>query len=899
LPYSAFDNHPKSQEFADAVAGVDALPRSRAALEDTRIDTLFRVSRMGHFAAPVSAGLLVALLWGVVLAQVLLVWLAVVVLVRIGRYALHRAYLRRAPGADAARWERRFALGAFASGACWTYPVLGLFMLISPVQQMALIFIVGGTVLGGTALYAASRLAFLSFASMPLLALAAILGIQPDLVCVLLAAAVLLSGAAMLRMHRDLHRNVIGSISARLDTDTLLGRLRESELRLREAIEHYPGGFALWSREGRLVLCNGFFAQLYGDGKSADQLVGLAPEALASRAAGVELPAGTEQEGRRSWLEDAAGPGDAGSIGRAIHQVNLRDGRWMQARVARTGNGASVAIIDDITELKRAQGAYLDLIAEEDMILDTLPVGVVFLERDAIVRCNRSLETMLGYAPGELTGKSVGILFHSEDVWDDVRQEAIRRLAVGPIVEGEVRLARRDGSAVWCRTNGRGSEVDGRLTGIFTYADVEARRSAEDAVRRSELMYRNLVETSNDLIWTMDAAQRWTYVNPAAAERTYGLPARAIIGRRFSELSVETARERDEAVMAGVLRGEAVHDYETRHRARDGSHVDIALNAVPLLDSIGRVTGVTGTARDITAHKRAAAQLHESVEKLRLAVEAADLVYWEWDCRSGGRGFEATLEAIAGPGASHGGNGWTIHPDDREEEAHARAAALRGESGYQVEFRILSEGGGVRWVASRGTALRDASGSAQRMIGVFQDITERKRGEEEARYMAYHDMLTGLPNRRLFDDRLRQAVYSAQRQDSKVAVLAIDLDHFKQVNDSLGHRAGDTVLRDVAGRLAGCVRRSDTLARHGGDEFVILAPDLKEETDAQSIAEKLLHALRPGFPAADRSFGIGASIGISIYPGDAQDSEALMRNADAAMYLAKEQGRNSFRFYGR
>ncbi len=623
-------------ELTDTSVGVDSTSHPRTALEGARIDALFRVSRMGHFAAPVSAGLLVALLWGEAVAGVLLAWLACVVLVRMGRYALHRAYERRIAGTDPRRWERCFAIGAFASGACWTYPVLTLFMVISPVQQMALMFIVGGTVLGGSGLYAASRLAFLSFALMPLLALAGILGVQPDLVCVLLAVAVLFAGAAMIRMHRYLHRSVMGSISARLETDTLLARLRESELRLREAIEHYPGGFALWSQEGRLVMCNGFFAHLYGDGKSAEQLVGARPGEFSRQAARVEVRTGAAQDDQKSWLEQAGTDGEIDSTRRAIHQVCLRDGRWMQARVARTANGASVAIIDDISELKRAQGAYLDLIAEEDLILDTLPIGVAFLERDAIVRCNRSLESMLGYAAGELTGKPVEVLFHSEAVWDGVRQEAIRRLAEGPITEGEVRLACKDGAALWCRTNGRGSEVDGRLTGIFTYADTEARRSAEDAVRQSELMYRNLVETSNDLIWTIDAAQRWTYVNPAAAERIYGLPARSILGRRFHDLSVETARERDEAVMAAVLRGEAVQDYETRHLARDGSQVDISVNAVPLRDSRGRVSGVTGTARDVTAQKYSAAQLHESVEKLRLAVEAADLVYWEWDCRQGG-----------------------------------------------------------------------------------------------------------------------------------------------------------------------------------------------------------------------------------------------------------------------
>jgi diguanylate cyclase (GGDEF)-like protein len=362
-------------------------------------------------------------------------------------------------------------------------------------------------------------------------------------------------------------------------------------------------------------------------------------------------------------------------------------------------------------------------------------------------------------------------------------------------------------------------------------------------------------------------------------------------------------RARDLAVLRRVLEGEPVFNHETRHQRRDGTAVDLALNAVPVRSASGEITGATGTAHDVSAQKRAAAALYDTVEKLRLAVEVAGLYYWEWDTESD------LLRYGHDTGAVSGGEGETtlrwaeyanrVHPDDRERFMSAGVAtAERGET-FVCEYRVTGRGGGTRWIAARGQPVFDPAGHVHRIIGVSQDVTERKRSEDEARFLAHHDTLTGLPNRRLLDDRLRQAVYLAQRHDSKVAVMLLDLDGFKEVNDTLGHRAGDAVLREVAQRLMGCMRKSDTLARQGGDEFVIVIPDLNLETDCQTIAEKVLRALEPEFRVDGTGFRIGASIGVSLYPTDAGDSESLLRNADIAMYRAKNLGGNNYRFYAR
>jgi len=385
--------------------------------------------------------------------------------------------------------------------------------------------------------------------------------------------------------------------------------------------------------------------------------------------------------------------------------------------------------------------------------------------------------------------------------------------------------------------------------------------------------------------------------------RVYGCEPADLLGRPMAEVLTPQVRARDLAVLRRVMEGEPVFNFETRHQRRDGTVVDLALNAVPVRDARGAITGATGTAHDVSAQKRAAAALYDTVEKLRLAVEVAGLYYWEWDTESDLLRYGHDTGAVSG-GEGETALRWTeyaiwVHPDDRERFMSAGVAtAERGET-FVCEYRVTGQGGGTRWIAARGQPVFDPAGRVHRIIGVSQDVTERKRSEDEARFLAHHDTLTGLPNRRLLDDRLRQAVYLAQRHDSKVAVMLLDLDGFKEVNDTLGHRAGDAVLREVAQRLTGCMRKSDTLARQGGDEFVIVVPDLNLETDCQTIAEKVLRALEPEFRVDGTGFRIGASIGVSLYPADAGDGESLLRNADIAMYRAKNLGGNNYRFYAR
>jgi diguanylate cyclase (GGDEF)-like protein len=224
-------------------------------------------------------------------------------------------------------------------------------------------------------------------------------------------------------------------------------------------------------------------------------------------------------------------------------------------------------------------------------------------------------------------------------------------------------------------------------------------------------------------------------------------------------------------------------------------------------------------------------------------------------------------------------------------------AAASGREVVDMEMDAVRDGKPVATIVGYAAPLFDASGRTRGAIGAFLDITARKQAEEQVRNLAYHDALTGLPNRLLFQDRLALAVAQAHRHRQGLAVLFLDLDRFKVINDSLGHTVGDRLVREVAARLRTCVREGDTVARLGGDEFTLLLPHVGQAVDAAKVAKKVLDLVRIPFDIDARELFVTASMGISLYPDDGVDAETLVKNADTAMYRAKEQGRDLYQLY--
>lgn len=312
---------------------------------------------------------------------------------------------------------------------------------------------------------------------------------------------------------------------------------------------------------------------------------------------------------------------------------------------------------------------------------------------------------------------------------------------------------------------------------------------------------------------------------------------------------------------------------------------------------------------------RAFCNLRRSEKRLSIAQDIASLGSWDWDRDKNSIYFSAQMYRIFGLAADQDEADYEtflafVHPDEQQLVKETVLRALAEKKPYSLDYRIIPPDGSLRTVHEQADVVHDAQGNVVSMHGTVQDITARINAEEKIRFLAHYDSLTGLPNRQLFLEYVSQAIFTAQRDNSKVALLYLDLDRFKRINDTLGHSAGDKLLKEIANCLGDSVRSSDiiakasftkkpgvTLSRLGGDEFTILLTALAEEEHAARVAHRILELLSHPVRIAGQEVYVSGSIGISIFPSDGDDVDTLLRNADVAMYHAKENGRNTFQFF--
>lgn len=355
--------------------------------------------------------------------------------------------------------------------------------------------------------------------------------------------------------------------------------------------------------------------------------------------------------------------------------------------------------------------------------------------------------------------------------------------------------------------------------------------------------------------------------------------------------------------------------FESTYLSKDGKKIPVLISGSVMKDAAGQIQGIISLAQDITERKKSEEALRESQRILSTLM--GNLPGMAYRCRNDqDRTMYFTSEgALNLTGYSPAdfvenqkvSYGKLIHPDDRKSVWDNVQQALKEKEPFQLTYRIIDAKGKERWVWEQGTGIYAPNGDLLTLEGFIIDITERKHSEERLQYMANHDPLTGLPNRALYMEHLRLALMTAKRRQRLVAVLFLDLDRFKLINDTLGHTIGDLLLKAVAEQLNVCLRRSDTVARLnstndtvarlGGDEFTLLLTDIAHAQDVPIVVQRIVSVFRAPFFIEGHELFVTPSIGISLYPNDGDTPDKLLRNADTALYRAKEQGRNNYQFY--
>jgi len=671
-----------------------------------------------------------------------------------------------------------------------------------------------------------------------------------------------------------------------------------SEQRYHDLMARAPVGQTVHALDGRLVEINQAGAELLG--YAPDDLVGTqATERLLPEEHDLIFgPIVRLIEGEiRSFTVE--------------HRLLHRDGHhvWVSNNITveRDGDGTPVnihTVTVDITERKQAEAMLRASEERAAAVIESLHEGLVIYTAESVTLVNQSACRILGLSADELLAslealRSVPVLDASGRPLPDDDRPGRATLRDGvPLHDLELGIVRPDGETFWCLVNavplfdGHG---DRPYAVALSFSDMTERKRAADALRASETRFRTLTESLAVGIYQVDSTGNVSYANPQWDEIV------GISTASFTEAVAQVHPDDHDRVVQGVERAFATgQPYHDKYRVMDvdGGVRWLSNRGKPTYDEAGRLTGMIGSVEDITdllaaqEQNTRLAQIIESTSDLVgiSDVDSGRLTYLNRAAREVFGFIDADVSEVAafslyGPGS---------------EAVYQRSVlpTLLAAETWSGELTMINADGVEITVWQSITPVLVADGRIHQTCTVGRDVTDQRRFEADLAYQATHDSLTGLPNRALLLDHLELALARSERDDRLIALLFLDLDRFKQVNDTLGHEVGDELLAHAARLISAVVRPSDTVARLGGDEFVILCDDVDDEAHAIAVAGRIRLAIeaRP-FLVGDTELSISASIGIALSSSGQAHPEALLRDADAAMYRAKDLGRARLEIY--
>jgi diguanylate cyclase (GGDEF)-like protein/PAS domain S-box-containing protein len=536
-------------------------------------------------------------------------------------------------------------------------------------------------------------------------------------------------------------------------------------------------------------------------------------------------------------------------------------------------------------------------------LLQAAPDAIIVVNQAGmIVLVNAQAERLFGYKRDELLGRPAESLVseHFRVQHNNQHSRFLGALQERPTVAAQELFGiRKDGTEFPAEI--RLSPLDTKKGVLVSSAirDISDRRRTEEDLRRLA----SIVACSDDAITGKTLEGIITSWN-AGAERIYGYSAKEAIGRPASMLIPIDRPDEMPEMLECLKRGETIDHFETVRRRKDGKEIQIELTVSPIRDALERIVGASTIGRDISIRKEAERHLVEMEARYRGILEAApDAIVVVNEAgeivllnRQAEKQFGYHRDELLGQRVKN------IIPTGFAERLTADGLqSLEGSLAYQI-------GTGIELVGRRKDGsefpieiMLSPQECAEGILvtAAIRDVSAARAMTLQMVHTAQHDFLTGLPNRALLNDRVEQAIVFASRHATKVGVLFLDLDGFKHINDSLGHPIGDKLLQSVAARVVNCIRGSDTVSRQGGDEFIVLLSEMQHSEDAAITSRRMLQAVANPHSIDHHDLYVTASIGVSVYPDDGLDAETLIKNADTAMYQAKEKGRQGYQFFKR
>lgn len=580
-----------------------------------------------------------------------------------------------------------------------------------------------------------------------------------------------------------------------------------------------------------------------------------------------------------------------------VGSISIAAGLWLQLNRK-----------DD--ELQRRTEEQKKLRSELDIfraVAEHNQVSTIITGPDLSIRyVNPGLLQSFGYEAHELIGRTPAV-FQPNETPDATYVALWQALAAGQAWEGDLQNRRKDGGLFWHHVRILPLKADDGTIRAYLglKLDLSESKEAEERFAENERMFGTILENLPCVVYRiqMDATGRelkFHYINGRV--EIFGLNAEEVLHNPQILLERIHPQDRKKVVVAAYGTGQALQPGRTvfRMRRTDGRMIWIVNHGVPSRLSDGSIVW-TGYSMDITARRHAEEQLRASEEKFRTLVESANDIIYTLD-NSGRIDYVSPnwTEILGHPIDEVIGRNFDelLHPDDLAP-AHEflHAAIATGRRLANVEYRVRHRDGTWIWHTANGAPLMGPDGKPVGMFGIARDISERKQSEARILRMAHYDALTDLPNRSLILDRLEQALQLAARRTRKLALMFVDLDRFKFINDTYGHAIGDRVLQETARRMSEVLRGSDTVGRVGGDEFIALLTEIEDAQTAQDVAIKIRNAVGIPIDVDELRLHVSCSIGVAVYPDHGTDAPGLARNADLAMYRAKESGRAAIRLH--